>query len=105
MNFLHPQNMELSVMAQTSQFKYFSVIIPPLATFWILTYLLLFEDKGDTVDTESGIQEEDFFIQDEIYKSRLASIKRVSQPLMHDLYFQGCHIHFIVKDGENYSVS
>ncbi|KAK9734651.1 hypothetical protein RND81_04G154900 [Saponaria officinalis] len=33
-------------------------------------------DKSDGGDTESGNQEEDFLIQDEIYKSRLASIKR-----------------------------
>ena len=38
---------------------------------------MVLEDKGDTVDTETGIQEEDFLIQDEIYKSRIASIKRV----------------------------
>ncbi|XP_074289716.1 serine/threonine-protein kinase TOUSLED [Silene latifolia] len=33
-------------------------------------------DKSDVGDMESGNQEEDFLIQDEIYKSRLASIKR-----------------------------
>ncbi|KAF7119982.1 hypothetical protein RHSIM_Rhsim13G0199300 [Rhododendron simsii] len=33
-------------------------------------------DKGDTIDAEAGSHEEDFLIQDEIYKSRLASIKR-----------------------------
>ncbi|XP_058196217.1 serine/threonine-protein kinase TOUSLED [Rhododendron vialii] len=33
-------------------------------------------DKGDAIDTEAGSHEEDFLIQDEIYKSRLASIKR-----------------------------
>jgi tousled-like kinase len=38
---------------------------------------MLLQDKGDTVDAETGVQEEDFLIQDEIYKSRLASIKRV----------------------------
>ncbi|XP_044483463.1 serine/threonine-protein kinase TOUSLED-like isoform X2 [Mangifera indica] len=41
-------------------------------------------DKGDTVDTESGIQEEDFFIQDEIYKSRLASIKREEEIILRE---------------------
>lgn len=35
-------------------------------------------DKGDTADVEPGTQEEDLLIQDEIYKSRLSSIKRVS---------------------------
>lgn len=39
---------------------------------------LYFKDKGDGSDAEPGAQEEDSFIQDEIYKSRLASIKRVS---------------------------
>jgi len=34
-------------------------------------------DKGDGSDVEAGIFEEDFLIQDEICKSRLASIKRV----------------------------
>ncbi|KAI8525892.1 hypothetical protein RHMOL_Rhmol13G0266200 [Rhododendron molle] len=33
-------------------------------------------DKGDAIDAEAGSHEEDFLIQDEIYKSRLASIKR-----------------------------
>ncbi|KAK9280371.1 hypothetical protein L1049_014060 [Liquidambar formosana] len=33
-------------------------------------------DKGDGIDAETGAQEEDILIQDEIYKSRLASIKR-----------------------------
>nr|XP_043629591.1 serine/threonine-protein kinase TOUSLED-like [Erigeron canadensis] len=33
-------------------------------------------DKGDGSDAESGASEEDIIIQDEIYKSRLASIKR-----------------------------
>lgn len=36
------------------------------------------EDKGDGTDADTGLQEDDVFIQDEIYKSRLASIKRVS---------------------------
>lgn len=39
--------------------------------------LLCLEDKGDGSDHETGIPEEDFLIQDEICKSRLASIKRV----------------------------
>uniref|UniRef100_A0A6N2L643 Uncharacterized protein n=1 Tax=Salix viminalis TaxID=40686 RepID=A0A6N2L643_SALVM len=33
-------------------------------------------DKGDGTDAESGAQEEDFLIQDEIFKSRLVSMKR-----------------------------
>lgn len=33
-------------------------------------------DKGDVAEAESGAPEEDALIQDEIYKSRLASIKR-----------------------------
>ncbi|KAJ8750344.1 hypothetical protein K2173_014259 [Erythroxylum novogranatense] len=33
-------------------------------------------DKSDGADAELGTQEEDFLIQDEIFKSRLASIKR-----------------------------
>lgn len=39
--------------------------------------VIILTDKSDGGDMESGVQEEDFFIQDEIYKSRLASIKRV----------------------------
>lgn len=42
----------------------------------------IFKDKGDGADAEPGAQEEDSFIQDEIYKSRLASIKRVSSFVM-----------------------
>lgn len=41
-------------------------------------------DKGDTVDAEIGLQEEDFLIQDEIYKSRLASIKREEEVIMRE---------------------
>lgn len=33
-------------------------------------------DKGDAIDAETGGHEEDVLIQDEIYKSRMASIKR-----------------------------
>jgi len=35
------------------------------------------EDKGDGIDAEAGLLE-DILIHEEIYKSRLASIKRVS---------------------------
>ncbi|GMI84118.1 TOUSLED [Hibiscus trionum] len=41
-------------------------------------------DKGDTSDLESGAQEEDIQIQDEIYKSRLASIKREEESLLRE---------------------
>ncbi|KAG9445206.1 hypothetical protein H6P81_016546 [Aristolochia fimbriata] len=33
-------------------------------------------DKGDGVDSESVLSEEDFLVQDEIYKARLTSLKR-----------------------------
>ncbi|XAR60228.1 Non-specific serine/threonine protein kinase [Bertholletia excelsa] len=41
-------------------------------------------DKGDTVDAEMGSQEEDLVIQDEIYKSRLASIKREEEAFLRE---------------------
>ncbi|KMT04990.1 hypothetical protein BVRB_7g171520 [Beta vulgaris subsp. vulgaris] len=41
-------------------------------------------DKSDGGDMESGVQEEDFFIQDEIYKSRLASVKREEEVLLRE---------------------
>ncbi|WCJ40200.1 Serine/threonine-protein kinase TOUSLED [Euphorbia peplus] len=43
-------------------------------------------DKGDTADAESGSgsQEEDFLIQDEIFKSRLASIKREEEVILRE---------------------
>lgn len=41
-------------------------------------------DKGDGGEAESGVQEEDFLIQDEIYKSRLASIKREEEVLLRE---------------------
>ncbi|KAL9235392.1 hypothetical protein vseg_010153 [Gypsophila vaccaria] len=41
-------------------------------------------DKSDGGDTESGNQEEDFLIQDEIYKSRLASIKREEEVVLRE---------------------
>ncbi|KAL5574547.1 hypothetical protein UlMin_016246 [Ulmus minor] len=34
-------------------------------------------DKGDGADSETGIQEDDLLIQEEIYKSHLANLKRV----------------------------
>lgn len=36
------------------------------------------EDKGDGIDADAALLE-DVLIQDEIYKARLANIKRVSQ--------------------------
>ncbi|XP_023516144.1 serine/threonine-protein kinase TOUSLED-like isoform X3 [Cucurbita pepo subsp. pepo] len=41
-------------------------------------------DKGDGADAEPGAQEEDSFIQDEIYKSRLASIKREEETVLRE---------------------
>ncbi|XP_011649282.1 serine/threonine-protein kinase TOUSLED isoform X1 [Cucumis sativus] len=41
-------------------------------------------DKGDGSDAEPGAQEEDSFIQDEIYKSRLASIKREEETILRE---------------------
>ncbi|KDP42941.1 hypothetical protein JCGZ_23883 [Jatropha curcas] len=41
-------------------------------------------DKGDGTDAESGAQEEDFIIQDEIFKSRLASIKREEEIILRE---------------------
>ncbi|XP_052208891.1 serine/threonine-protein kinase TOUSLED isoform X2 [Diospyros lotus] len=41
-------------------------------------------DKGEVVDPETAIQEEDFIVQDEIYKSRLASIKREEETFMRE---------------------
>ncbi|GFZ19776.1 protein kinase superfamily protein [Actinidia rufa] len=50
----------------------------------VLGFLVLLINKGDTVDTETGSQEEDFLLQDEIYKSRLASIKREEDTFMRE---------------------
>ncbi|KAH7675262.1 Non-specific serine/threonine protein kinase protein [Dioscorea alata] len=41
-------------------------------------------DKGDGSDAETGMSEEDFLIQDEIYKSRLASIKREEESALRE---------------------
>ncbi|GLT69602.1 hypothetical protein SLA2020_417400 [Shorea laevis] len=41
-------------------------------------------DKGDGNDSESGAQEEDLLIQDEIYKSRIASIKREEETILRE---------------------
>ncbi|KAK6926589.1 Protein kinase domain [Dillenia turbinata] len=41
-------------------------------------------DRGDGNDSEIGVQEEDFLIQDEIYKSRLASIKREEDNILRE---------------------
>lgn len=41
-------------------------------------------DKNDGGDLESGVQEEDSIIQDEIYKSRLASIKREEEVILRE---------------------
>ncbi|CAL5425591.1 unnamed protein product [Camellia sinensis] len=39
-------------------------------------------DKGDVIDAETGSQEDDILMQDEIYKSCLASIKREEETVM-----------------------
>ncbi|KAK2999144.1 hypothetical protein RJ639_023592 [Escallonia herrerae] len=44
----------------------------------------LIEDKSDVNDAEAGVQEEDLIIQDEIFKSRLASIKREEETFMRE---------------------
>ncbi|KAA3458653.1 serine/threonine-protein kinase TOUSLED-like [Gossypium australe] len=41
-------------------------------------------DKGDATDVESGVQEEDILFQDEIHKSRLASIKREEESILRE---------------------
>ncbi|KAL6497832.1 hypothetical protein OROHE_026859 [Orobanche hederae] len=41
-------------------------------------------DKVDISESEGGVQEEDIFIQDEIFKSRLASIKREEEGVMRE---------------------
>ncbi|POO01408.1 Serine/threonine protein kinase [Trema orientale] len=41
-------------------------------------------DKGDGADAETGTQEEDILIQDEIYKSRLTSIKREEETILRE---------------------
>ncbi|XP_058004535.1 serine/threonine-protein kinase TOUSLED isoform X5 [Hevea brasiliensis] len=41
-------------------------------------------DKGDGTDAELGAQEDDFLIQDEIFKSRLASIKREEEIILRE---------------------
>ncbi|XP_024463739.2 serine/threonine-protein kinase TOUSLED isoform X3 [Populus trichocarpa] len=41
-------------------------------------------DKGDGTDAESGVQEEDFLIQDEIFKSRLVSMKREEETILRE---------------------
>ncbi|KAL8501010.1 hypothetical protein ACS0TY_020552 [Phlomoides rotata] len=41
-------------------------------------------DKGDVAETEGGAQEEDILIQDEIFKSRLASLKREEETVLRE---------------------
>ncbi|KHG00999.1 Serine/threonine-protein kinase TOUSLED [Gossypium arboreum] len=41
-------------------------------------------DKGDATDAESVVQEEDILFQDEIHKSRLASIKREEESILRE---------------------
>lgn len=48
-----------------------------IVCFLLVWVFSLVEDKGDGTDAETGLPE-DVLIHDEIYKSRLASIKRVS---------------------------
>ncbi|XP_011006078.1 PREDICTED: serine/threonine-protein kinase TOUSLED-like isoform X4 [Populus euphratica] len=48
-------------------------------------------DKGDGTDAELGAQEEDFLIQDEIFKSRLVSIKRAYDLVEHR--YVACKLH------------
>lgn len=50
-----------------------------MPNFTVSKFLWLFylENKGDGSDAEASTSEEDLILQDEICKSRLASIKRV----------------------------
>ncbi|CAI0541713.1 unnamed protein product [Linum tenue] len=48
-------------------------------------------DKGEAADAESGTHEEDLLIQDEILKSRLASIKRAFDLVEHR--YVACKLH------------
>ncbi|KAL3518729.1 hypothetical protein ACH5RR_021318 [Cinchona calisaya] len=41
-------------------------------------------DKGDGTDSDNGVQEDDSLIQDEIYKSRLACIKREEETILRE---------------------
>ncbi|KAI4386161.1 hypothetical protein MLD38_004120 [Melastoma candidum] len=41
-------------------------------------------DKGDGADGENGLLDDDIFIQDEIYKSRIASIKREEESILRE---------------------
>lgn len=41
-------------------------------------------DKGEVAESEGGVQEEDILMQDEIFKSRLASIKREEESVMRE---------------------
>ncbi|XP_054797300.1 serine/threonine-protein kinase TOUSLED isoform X2 [Prosopis cineraria] len=41
-------------------------------------------DKGEGTDADTGLQEDEVIIQDEIYKSRLASIKREEEVIMRE---------------------
>lgn len=63
---------------------------------------MVLEDKGDTVDTETGIQEEDFLIQDEIYKSRIASIKRVRSIVKVQLIWLFHFTSVMINDCKNF---
>lgn len=56
-----------------------------LSNLFVIEYVIVldhffsfFKDKGDGSDAEIGISEEDYLLQDELFKTRLASIKRVS---------------------------
>lgn len=42
------------------------------------------QDKGDGIDSEAGMSEEDFLVQDEICKSRLTHIKREEENLLRE---------------------
>ncbi|KAL1557540.1 non-specific serine/threonine protein kinase [Salvia divinorum] len=41
-------------------------------------------DKGEVADADGGVQEEDILMQDEIFKSRLASIKREEEAVLRE---------------------
>ncbi|KAH6789729.1 Protein kinase superfamily protein [Perilla frutescens var. frutescens] len=41
-------------------------------------------DKGEVAEAEGGVQEEDILMQDEIFKSRLASIKREEESVLRE---------------------
>lgn len=65
-------------LEEGSTFFLFCLQLDKISLMKTMAFFFSIPDKGEVAEAEGAVQEEDILMQDEIFKSRLASIKRVS---------------------------